>query len=113
MRFKIAGIQMSCSDSPERNLKKASEMALYAVENGAKVVCFQQLFHLPWFPSEAVEHGFELAEDEDGPAISLAKSLAAEHGAVMVCPIFEKAEEGVFYNTAFVIDTDGSVRDHQ
>src|SRR5512135_50212 len=100
---------MSCSDSPERNLKKASEMAEYALENGAKVVCFQQLFHLPWFPAEAVEHGFELAESEDGPAVSLARRMAREGEAVVVCPIFEKTEDGSFYNSAFVIDTDGQI----
>ena len=108
MKLKIAGIQMSCSDSPERNLKKASEMAEYALENGAKVIAFQQLFHLPWFPAEAREDGFSLAETEDGPAITRMKRIAHDGGAVLVCPIFEKDGDN-FYNTAFVIDADGSV----
>ena len=108
MKLKIAGIQMSCSDSPERNLKKASEMAEYALENGAKVIAFQQLFHLPWFPSEAREDGFSLAETEDGPAITKMKQIARDGSAVLVCPIFEKDGDNC-YNTAFVIDADGSV----
>lgn len=108
MQLKIAGIQMSCSESPERNLKKAAEMAEYALEKGAKIISFQQLFHLPWFPADAGEAGFALAEGEDGPAITRMRALAAQGGAVMVCPIFEKAGEG-YFNTAFVIDADGTV----
>ncbi len=108
MMFKTAGIQMSCSDSVERNLKKASEMVEYALENGAKVVAFQQLFHLPWFPAEQDEERFSLAEAEDGPAVTKMRQMAKDGGAVIVCPIFEKAGEA-YYNTAFVIDTDGSI----
>jgi N-carbamoylputrescine amidase len=108
MRIKIAGIQMSCSDNPERNLKKAAEMAQYALENGAKVIAFQQLMHLPWFPAQADEERFSLAEDEDGPAVSTMRKLAKDGGAVIVAPIFEKAGEN-YYNTAFVIDADGSI----
>lgn len=109
MRFKIAGIQMSCSDNTGKNMKKAEEMARYALENGAKMIVFQQLFHLPWFPAEADEKAFSFAEAEDGPVISKMKELAREGGAVFVCPIFEKSPEGKFFNTAFVIDADGSV----
>ena len=108
MRVKVAGIQMSCSESTEKNLKKALEMATYALEGGAKVICFQQLFHLPWFPSDTEEERFSYAEAEDGPAITAMRKLAAEGGAVMVCPIFESAG-GRFYNTAVVIDADGTV----
>jgi len=108
MRFKIAGIQMSCSESPEKNLKKASEMAEVALENGAKIIAFQQLFHLPWFPAEEDKEHFSLAETEDGPAVSMVKELAKKGDCVVVCPIFEKAGED-YYNTAFVVDADGTV----
>ncbi len=109
MRLKIAGIQMSCSDDTGKNLKKASEMARYALENGAKLVAFQQLFHLPWFPANPDEGAFALAEGEDGEAVSKMKELAKEGGAVFVCPMFEKSYGGKYYNTAFVIDADGSI----
>lgn len=108
MFVKIAGIQMSCSEDKDRNLKKAAEMAEYALENGAKIIAFQQLFHLPWFPEETDEARFFLAEEADGPAISRMREIAKKGGAVMVCPIFERDGENC-YNTAFVIDADGSV----
>ena len=108
MQLKMAGIQMSCSEDPGRNLKKAAEMAEYALENGAKIIAFQQLFHLQWFPAEADESRFSLAESEDGPAISRMREIAKGGDAVVVCPIFEKAGSE-YYNTAFVIDADGEV----
>ena len=108
MKFKIAGIQRSCSESPEKNLKKATEMAEVAIENGAKIIAFQQLFHLPWLADEEEKERFSFAEGEDGPAISTMKEMAKKGDTVMVCPIFEKTEDG-FYNTAFVIDADGTV----
>jgi len=108
MVFKTAGIQMSCSESTERNLKKAVEMTEYALENGAKVIVFQQLFHLPWFPSETEAERFSLAEAEDGPTITKMRQMAKDGDAVLVCPIFEKSGDA-YYNTAFVIDADGSI----
>ncbi len=108
LRYKAAGIQMSCSENVERNLNKALEMAEVAIDKGARLIVFQQLFHLPWFPAATDEARISLAETEDGPALTKIKKLAASSGAVMVCPIFEESE-GFYYNTAFVIDSDGKV----
>jgi len=108
MRLKIAGIQMSCSDSVERNLNKAVEMTRYAIENGAKIISHQQLSCLPWFLADMDEKNFELATDEHGPIISKMKELAKEGDAVIVCPVMEK-DGADYYNTAYVIDADGSI----
>lgn len=109
MRYKVAGIQMACTDNTAKNLAKAVEMAEVALEKGAKLIAFQQLFHLPWFPAGKHEERFTLAEDEGGPAITAMKRLAAKGSAVMVCPIYEKDASGEHFNTAFVIDADGGV----
>jgi N-carbamoylputrescine amidase len=109
MRYKVAGIQMACSDNTDKNLRKAVEMAEVALEKGANVVVFQQLFHLPWFPADKESERFALAEGEDGPAITEMRRLSKKFEAVMVCPIFEKTDMGEYYNTAFVIDADGEV----
>ncbi|HEY3347966.1 MAG TPA: nitrilase-related carbon-nitrogen hydrolase [Nitrospirota bacterium] len=109
MRFKIAAVQFTCSERPEKNLAKAAELALYAIEHGAKVVAFQQLFHLPWFLADKGDEGFAFAEGLDGPAVTLMREIAAKGDAVIVCPIFEKADDGKYYNTAVVIDADGTV----
>jgi len=109
MRVKLAGIQMACSDNTERNLRKAVEMAEYALEKGAKILCYQQLFHLPWFPADTVQERFELAEDDDGPTITKMRQIAKDGNAVVVCPVFEKTGDGRYFNTAVVINADGSI----
>jgi len=109
MRIKIAGLQMSCSDNVEKNLKKAVDMAKVAADNGAKVIALQELFYLPWFPAETHEEQFGLADYEDGEALSKMSRVARDHEVVIVCPAFEKTEDGRYFNTAFVIDADGSL----
>jgi beta-ureidopropionase len=37
------------------------------------------------------------------------RELARRHDLVLIVPFFEKEFDGVFYNTAVVIDADGSV----
>jgi len=108
LRYKVAGIQMSCSENKERNLRKAVEMAEVALDKGARLIAFQQLFNLPWFPASTDEARRSLAETEDGPAVTEMRRVAKEHGAVVVAPIYEEADGG-YYNTAFVIDSDGTV----
>lgn len=109
MRYKVAGIQMACSEDTGKNLRKSTEMVEVALEKGAKVVVFQQLYHLPWFPADKDEARFALAEGVDGPAVTEARRLAKQGEAVVVCPVFEKTPEGEYYNTAYVIDTDGEI----
>jgi len=109
MRIKIAGIQMSCSDNIEKNLKKAVDMAKVAADKGANVIAFQELFHLPFFPVEMDDERFGLAEPDDGTALSVMARVASDTDTVLVCPIFEKADDGRYFNTAYVIDADGTV----
>lgn len=100
--MKVAGIQFTCGRDKERNLRRARELARLAIEREARIICFQELFNTFWFPSEINHSHFDLAEDEDGPTLSLMKALSKEEEVTLICPIFEKAAEG-FYNTAFVI----------
>ncbi len=99
---KVAGIQFACGPDKERNLKKARDLALLALEREARILCFQELFNTFWFPSKADPSCFDLAEGEDGPTLSLMRDLSREGKATFVCPIFERDGDS-FYNTAFVV----------
>jgi N-carbamoylputrescine amidase len=105
--MKIAGIQFWCSDDKEKNTEKACKMMEIAVEQGAKIVCFQELFNLHWFPRTRDKAAFDLAEDADGPTIRRMKKKAGELEVVLVLPFFEKDNDS-FYNSCAVIDGDGS-----
>ena len=105
---RLAGIQISCSEEKGRNVEKAIKFSQIAIERGANIICFQELFTTHWFPKEMNKNHFSLAEGIDGPSIMRMQQLAKENGVVLVCPIFEREEE-IFYNSAVIIDGDGEV----
>jgi len=93
---------------------KASQIELHlkyarqAAAEGAKVMCFQELFYGPYFCQVQDNEHFDYAEPiPDGPTTKMMMELAKETGMVLIVPMFEKEDEGVFYNTAAVIDADG------
>jgi N-carbamoylputrescine amidase len=102
----LAGIQVSCSEEKGRNIEKAVRFAKIAIEKGAHIICFQELFTTHWFPREMDKRYFSLAEKVDGLTIGTMQKLAKEYGVVLICPIFE-IEEDSFYNSAIVINADG------
>lgn len=75
-----------------------------------QVLCFQELFTQPYFCPSQDRRWYEAAECiPDGPTTRLMQELAARYQMVIVVPIFERdAVEGVYYNTAAVIDADGT-----
>ena len=80
-----------------------------AAGRGVEVLCLQELFTSPYFPAEQHDRWRQLAESvPDGPTVRLMQELARKHGMVMVVPVFEEEITGLFYNTAAVLDSDGS-----
>jgi N-carbamoylputrescine amidase len=106
--IKLAGIQITCSEEKERNIEKAVRFTKIAIEKGAQIICFQELFTTHWFPREMNKRFFSLAEKADGLTIATMRRLAKEYGVVLICPIFE-IEENSFYNSAIVLDVDGEI----
>ena len=100
---------MSCCEEKERNIEKAVQFAKIAVENGAQIICFQELFTTHWFPKEINKNNFSFAERIDGPTIVGMQKFAKENEVALVCPIFEMGEENSFYNSAVVIDAGGEI----
>ena len=81
-----------------------------AANEGAKVICFQEIFTGPYFCNVQDPSFYDLAEPiPDGPTVSAMMKLAKETSMVVVVPIYERVDEGTFYNTAAVIDADGSL----
>jgi len=106
--LKLAGIQISCYEEKDRNIEKAAKLAEIAIEKGAQIICFQELFTNPWFPREMNKRHFSLAEKMDGPSVTRMQELAKEFEVVLICPIFETGEDG-FFNSAVIIDAGGEI----
>lgn len=107
---RLAGIQISCSEEKVRNVEKAIHFAEVAVEKGAQIICFQELFNTHWFPREMDERHVALAEPADGPTVLAMRRLAREKDVVLICPMFERDGDRAFYNSAVIIDAGGDLR---
>ena len=80
-----------------------------AAAKGAQVCCLQELFYGPYFCAEQDQKWYGLTEQiPDGPTTQLMCELARQHQMVLVVPIYEEELPGVYYNTAAVIDADGT-----
>jgi len=85
------------------------ELIAEAAGRGVKVLCLQELFYGPYFPAEQETRWYSLAERvPDGPTVHLMQEQARRHEMVLIVPIYEEEATGVYYNTAAVIDADGS-----
>src|ERR1700757_3612115 len=84
------------------------EQARLAAAEGARVICFQELFYGPYFCQVQDAKFYEYAESVPGPVTERFAALAAELGMVMVLPVYELEQPGFLYNTAAVIDADGT-----
>jgi N-carbamoylputrescine amidase len=93
----------------ESMIQKSIGYARQAAEQGAQVLCFQEIFSTPYFCNVQDPKYYDEAEPiPNGPTTQRMIALAKELGMVMIVPIYEKVDEGTFYNTASVIDADGS-----
>lgn len=79
-----------------------------AAAKGAQIMCFQELFYGPYFCQVQEAEYYEYAESIPGPITERFSALAARHNMVLVLPMYEKEQEGLLYNTAAVIDADGT-----
>ncbi|PRP97633.1 N-carbamoyl-D-amino acid hydrolase [Enhygromyxa salina] len=79
-----------------------------AGEKGVQILCLQEMFNGPYFCPSQDPRWYESAEPVPGPTTERLAAYAKKHEMVLVVPIYEKAMRGVYYNTAAVIDADGT-----
>jgi beta-ureidopropionase len=106
--IRAALVQTTWTGDKESMIKAHEQYARDAAAQGAKVICFQELFYGPYFCQVQDAAYDEYAESIPGPTTERFQALAAELGLVMILPMYEKEQEGVLYNTAAVVDADGS-----
>ncbi|MHB2017561.1 MAG: nitrilase-related carbon-nitrogen hydrolase [Candidatus Xenobia bacterium] len=89
-------------------IEKHVKMLEQAAKQGVQVLCLQELFYAPYFCAEQSTKWYDATEKiPDGPTTKLFCELAGKHRMVIVLPIYEEDNTGVYYNTAAVIDADG------
>jgi len=106
---RAALVQAAWTGDQESMTERSIELAKQAAADGAQVLCFQELFYGPYFCQVQESEYFGYTEQiPDGPTTKRMQELAKETGMVLIVPMFEVEQEGFYYNTAAVIDADGS-----
>ena len=79
-----------------------------AGEKGVQILCLQEIFNGPYFCPSQDARWYAAAESVPGPTTERLAEHAKRHSMVLVVPVYEKEMRGVYYNTAAVIDADGT-----
>jgi N-carbamoylputrescine amidase len=79
-----------------------------AGKKGVQILCLQEIFCGPYFCPSQDSKWCDTAEPIPGPTMELMAGYARKYGMVMIVPIFEREMAGVYYNSAGVIDADGT-----
>lgn len=106
--IRAAITQVEWTGDEESMVARHEDLARRAAEAGAQIVCFQELFHGPYFGIVQDAKYYEYAQAVPGPLTDRFSALAKELGVVMILPVYEEEMPGVYYNTAAVVDSDGT-----
>lgn len=106
--YKIAVLQLNLNDIAENNLKKCLSWVREAAKQGAEVISLPELYSSHYFCQSEDTDNFSLAEELYSTSFIAFSALAKELGVVIIVPFFEKRMAGIYHNSAYIIDTDGS-----
>ncbi len=101
-------VQSACSTDIDLNTERALDGIRSAAAQGAQIVCLQELFRSRYFCQTEDHSHFQLAEPVPGPTTELLGQLARELEVVIVASLFERRAEGLYHNTAAILDADGT-----
>jgi beta-ureidopropionase len=106
--IRAALVQTEWTGDRDSMVAKNIDYAHDAANQGAQVICFQEIFNAPYFCNKQENQYFDTAEAiPDGPTVQSMIKVAKETGMVVLVPIFERVDEGTFYNTTAFINPDG------
>jgi N-carbamoylputrescine amidase len=106
---KVALTQMACGPDLSKNLAQQLQLIEQAAKSGAKIVCTQELFRSQYFCQVEDHRFFQFAEKIPGPSTDAMCKLAKKHRVVIIASLFEKRAQGLYHNSAAIIDADGSI----
>ncbi|WP_025028726.1 nitrilase-related carbon-nitrogen hydrolase [Caldalkalibacillus mannanilyticus] len=93
----------------EKAIEKHMQLVREAKSKGANIICLQEIFYGPYFCAEQKTKWYDSAEEiPNGPTTRLFQAVAKELEVVIILPIYEREGISTYYNTAAVIDADGS-----
>jgi beta-ureidopropionase len=109
----IQAANVASPDSPLETVKQAmiEKHVAYieqAANEGAQIVCLQEIFYGPYFCAEQTTRWYDFTESvPGGPTIRLMQDLARRLSVAIVVPVYEIEQDGIYYNTAALINSAG------
>ncbi len=92
----------------EAMIQKHIPLIEEAGEKGVQILCLQEIFSTPYFCPGQDAKWYASAETVPGPTTDRIAAYAKKYEMVIIVPVYEKEQAGVLYNTAAVIDADGT-----
>ena len=108
--IKIGLIQSKVTDNLKFNLDKTLKMVEEAAKKGAEIICLQELYKTPYFPSKRGVNIDNYLETIPGGSTMAFKSIAQKYKCSIILPIYEKAKNGKLYNTVVVLNDKGEIQ---
>lgn len=96
-------------DDYQTNLDYSIGEIELAAKNGADIVVLCELHTSLYFCQEESSRHFQLAQPIPGPLTNSISQAAKKNHIVIVGSIFEKRTEGLYHNTAVVIENNGNI----
>ena len=98
----------SVADIQAAMFEKHLPMIHDAGKQGVQILCLQEIFNGPYFCPGQDKRWYDAAEAVPGPTLEKLVPIAKKYQMVMVVPLYEREQAGVYYNTAAILDADGS-----
>lgn len=102
-------IQQKMHANYQANLDDSIALIKAAAKDGADLVVLCELHSSLYFCQEESSQYFDLAQTIPGPLTDELSTVAKQNNVVIVGSVFEKRTEGLYHNTAIVLDKDGSL----
>jgi len=110
MVTKIALAQISATDDMSANIEKGIAFVKEAADRKANIICFPELSFTKFFPQyKTRSKPFDLAVTVPGQLTDIFCDLAAEYGIVIIINVYEKGDNGKYFDCSPVINSDGKL----
>lgn len=106
--YKIGVVQLNLDNSPDENRKKCLHWVEKAANSGAEVICLPELYSSHYFCQSEDVGNFALAEPLGDISFTAFSEMAKALNVAIIVPFFEKRMPGIYHNSAYIIDSDGS-----
>ncbi len=104
----VIGPEAPLAEIKDRMIEKHLGFIRQAAEAGSRLTCLQEIFYGPYFCAEQQPRWYDSTEEiPHGPTTRLMQDLARKYKMAIIVPIYEREHEGIYYNTAAVINENG------